>query len=66
MPLSNLTYIKKQVFTEVWLFILTDEANHETFHLHYFALHEYLKSIYYVKQKNFFEKHLPPNLGRFS
>jgi len=31
-----------------------------------FALHEHLKSIYYVKQKNFFEKHLPPNLGRFS
>lgn len=31
-----------------------------------FASHEYLKSIYYVKQKNIFEKHLSSNRGRFS
>ena len=36
-PLFNLIYIKKQVFPEVWLFILTDGTSHETFHLHYFC-----------------------------
>lgn len=57
---------KKQVFPEVWLFILTDRTTMKRFIYTIFALYEHLKSIYYVKQKNFFEKHLPPNLGRFS